>query len=346
MGRALTAREASRVRELCEEIETLRDATRNGVQPVIADIEDLTGLERVLVYQVAQDLEGCTIALWAMGRELHALRALLVKALTLSSTKPVLFYDLVRPPPSQRNRLVEATSWIDRSGPGTWKRSRMHEEVMGPAGLGDHKQPRILLCDGDVLLAWFGAIHPEPVTTRQATLLRLLAPSVRRSLWVERQLERSRDVDLALDAVLERIGVPTYVISSTGRLAHCNAVGRAALATHRDTLVSALRASARGRPPPAGVEITRLDDGYLVMLRAADTEARIASCVELCAERWTLTPRQREVLALVARGLANSTIAATLSCGERAVELHVTAILDRAGVDNRASLVARVLTSL
>lgn len=346
MGRALTRREAARVRELCEELETLRGAARDGLQPVIAEIEDLTGLENVLVYQVGQQLDGWNIAQWAMGRELTSLRELLVKALRLSSEKPVLFYDLVRPPPSQRNRLVEATAWIDRDVPGTWKRSRMYEEVMGPAGLGEHKQPRILLCDGDVLLAWFGAIHPDPVTARQAKLLQLLAPSVRRALWVERQLARSRDADLALDAVLERIGVPTYVISANGRLAHCNAVGRAALTTHRDTLVSALRASARGRPPPPGVEVTRLDDGYLVMLRAADTDARIASCVELCAARWSLTPRQREVLALVARGLANSTIAAMLACGERAVELHVTAILDRAGVDNRASLVARVLTSV
>jgi DNA-binding NarL/FixJ family response regulator len=60
--------------------------------------------------------------------------------------------------------------------------------------------------------------------------------------------------------------------------------------------------------------------------------------------RWQLTPRQGEVLGLVSRGLANATIAAALGCGDRAVELHLTALFDRAGVESRAALVARVLT--
>lgn len=56
---------------------------------------------------------------------------------------------------------------------------------------------------------------------------------------------------------------------------------------------------------------------------------------------WNLTKRQGQVLALVARGLTNALIAESLGIAERTVEFHVTAVFDKAGVDNRATLIAR-----
>lgn len=50
-----------------------------------------------------------------------------------------------------------------------------------------------------------------------------------------------------------------------------------------------------------------------------------------------------QVLELVARGLANRTIAAELRIAESTVEQYVTALLVRAGVESRAALVARIL---
>jgi DNA-binding NarL/FixJ family response regulator len=49
---------------------------------------------------------------------------------------------------------------------------------------------------------------------------------------------------------------------------------------------------------------------------------------------------------MVVRGMANATIAAELGISERAVEGHVSAIFDRAGVDNRAALVALVMQAV
>jgi DNA-binding NarL/FixJ family response regulator len=53
-----------------------------------------------------------------------------------------------------------------------------------------------------------------------------------------------------------------------------------------------------------------------------------------------LSPRERNVLRLVAAGLSNRQIGETLSISERTVKFHVTAILNKLGADNRAQAVA------
>ncbi len=53
-----------------------------------------------------------------------------------------------------------------------------------------------------------------------------------------------------------------------------------------------------------------------------------------------LSAREREVLALVARGRSNKTIATNLGIAERTVKFHVTAIFNKLGAENRAQAVA------
>jgi PAS domain S-box-containing protein len=55
-------------------------------------------------------------------------------------------------------------------------------------------------------------------------------------------------------------------------------------------------------------------------------------------ERFHLTDRETEVLALVLRGLENKEIAAELGVGEQSIKDHVSALLQKFAVPNRAAL--------
>lgn len=56
--------------------------------------------------------------------------------------------------------------------------------------------------------------------------------------------------------------------------------------------------------------------------------------------RWGLTRQETKVLGGICRALANKEIAVELSCSVRTIEVHVTHVLKKAGLDSRAHLVA------
>ena len=102
-----------------------------------------------------------------------------------------------------------------------------------------------------------------------------------------------------------------------------------------DRLFGVLRAGAAGYllkdvQPQELVEAIRTvhDGGALLHPKVA---ARLLE--ELAVD--PLTPREREVLTLIARGLANKVIARELSISEKTVKAHVSSILGKLGVTDR-----------
>jgi DNA-binding CsgD family transcriptional regulator len=143
----------------------------------------------------------------------------------------------------------------------------------------------------------------------------------------------------AFEAALNAIREPALVVDRAGHVLLTNQPGEALLACDRVRVQRALIEAARGDSPRLGWRLTPLRGaaemaGYLAIHDGGSARRAVP-------DRWRLTARQAEILHLVATGLTNATIAETLGIKERTVEFHVSTIFDKAGVDNRATLLAR-----
>ncbi|MFE7528557.1 response regulator [Kitasatospora sp. NPDC057542] len=95
----------------------------------------------------------------------------------------------------------------------------------------------------------------------------------------------------------------------------------------------------------AAVRLVRTGDALLapaITRRLVERFARPddpASAVAPHRELGTLTPRELEVMALLARGLSNAELAARLRLSEATVKTHVARILGKLGLRDRAQVV-------
>jgi DNA-binding NarL/FixJ family response regulator len=144
-----------------------------------------------------------------------------------------------------------------------------------------------------------------------------------------------------LAAVLELLVVPTWVVRHDGTVRYANARGVAWQQLDPPRLAEELRAAIAGDATSRRFAVTALSLPGWYLVSASDDDR----CIERARAQFKLTPRQSEVLGLVVVGATNRTIGEMLGITERTVEVHLTAIYERAGVENRATLVARVLRS-
>jgi NarL family two-component system response regulator LiaR len=94
-----------------------------------------------------------------------------------------------------------------------------------------------------------------------------------------------------------------------------------------DELAAAIRAAHRGRP-------TLAPEATQVLLRATRGSPRLGD---------DLTPREREVLALLALGKTNREIAQALTVSNSTAKFHVSSILSKLGAASRTEAVALAL---
>ncbi|MCP8937231.1 response regulator transcription factor [Alsobacter sp. SYSU M60028] len=118
----------------------------------------------------------------------------------------------------------------------------------------------------------------------------------------------------------------------------------------RGDILAALEAGAHGYVPKSlGVvelpnALRRIMDGAIFVppslaeLPAAEKPAAEPGAGPACPEG--LTPRQRDVLELLVRGLSNKEIARTLDIGEGTVKVHMAALFRGLGVSTRAAAAA------
>jgi len=156
-----------------------------------------------------------------------------------------------------------------------------------------------------------------------------------------RQPHRERtSVDTVLVAAIQHIPAPAFVISSSGRIVAANPAGRTWLDGTGDAKASLCR---REGPDPSRFCITasrRTASPYsLAVLRSDPTP-----CATTHAPAdWALTPREHEVVGLLARGAPNHDIARELRCAIRTVEHHLSSIFRKADVGSRAALIVAMI---
>lgn len=149
-----------------------------------------------------------------------------------------------------------------------------------------------------------------------------------------------------LTYAMEAIPSAAFITNKDGVVLFSNAEGRRLLCDVTRTGDEIRRAV--GGDPTARFSVSRVEgrpgrERRLVVACSSPPLGSPASSVEVAAKTWRLSRRQAEVLALVVEGYPNASIAQHLGISICTVEVHVTALLARADVDNRSSLVVRAL---
>jgi DNA-binding NarL/FixJ family response regulator len=156
------------------------------------------------------------------------------------------------------------------------------------------------------------------------------------------------------DVVLMDIRMPILDgIEATSRLVEEGTDSRIVILTTfglDEYVLKALRAGASGfvlkEAPPeeilAAIHVVASGDALIApaVTRAVIEElGRRPVRADLSARLDDLTPREREVLELIAQGLSNAEIASTLVVGEGTVKTHVAHVLAKLGVRDRVQAV-------
>lgn len=156
------------------------------------------------------------------------------------------------------------------------------------------------------------------------------------------------------DVVITDLHMPELdgVAATREILARAPGTGVLVLTLHDDdtTVVSALRAGARGYLVKGAdrVEIVRAVEAVAAgqAVYGPTVAERIVGFYTGVQDRYSaqvfpqLTPREREVLDLIATGCGNHAIAGRLHLSEKTVRNNVSALLMKVGVTDRAALVA------
>lgn len=343
MGRA--AGSDGRLRALIEELEVLRPGDPSSLAGVLANLRELWEVESIVCVSPVPTTSG-----WAIDRFVSdnlpnpsRLRAL-TTAWLARDTEP-FFFNRTRAEPGQRNVLVDLRARVPAK---QFEASRVYRELLEPARLHKHHIYRALICEDDLVIAWFGVYHPSELTDSQCKQITRVLPALRKRLAYERMLANGPLLGAALEAVLDHIAAPAFVVGANGRLFEVNEAGRSLLANRRTELGNAITAALANEEAAIPIDLTPLDsrgakNHWLAVLRTRPEDSRVVDALARASTRLGLTRRQREVLEHVITGSSNATIADALRVSERAIEQHLTAIFDRAAVDSRAALVTYVL---
>jgi two-component system, NarL family, response regulator LiaR len=152
-----------------------------------------------------------------------------------------------------------------------------------------------------------------------------------------REAERLRPDVVLMDLVMPRLDGVGAMRELRRRVPGCRAIVLTSYADD-DRILPAIQVGAAGyllknaEPRELARAVRAAHAGEAVL--DPSVAARVVSALAR-PEREELTPREREVLALIARGMANKRIALELGVSEKTVKAHVGHVLAKLGVTDR-----------
>lgn len=327
----LARTDAKRAREISESL--YRCSTDRGdIPPALHELQRLLGACDGGAYRLKWHDRHFDLDWFLASEPRSQLPTACARALVHQQSGRLAYYDPLRPEPRQRNVVFtkRELELPERDRPQLQEGIRL-------AGLGGADQLRVLVCDRSTLLAWVGFYRQEAFSSRERALLSAVVPALQTRFRFERQMDRAHALEAALDAALEALGSPAFLLDAAGRLVHANSLGRQA------SIPLAQLRSQSASPPESyelfDIRIPGAADHRLVV--ATTPRAALGPRHAAMSQRWKLTPKQSLVLFGVLRGKSNKQIAEELRCVEGTVELHITAILKKSGAESRTALLAR-----
>lgn len=340
----LAHRDQQIVHDLVRSIRTIDLARPEILQPVADQLCEARIVDVAFSYNVRS--EHASFALAGCGHSGTGLAAGRVQKLVQDyvgrSRQRIGLYDPLRPEPPQRNRVVSASIAEAVAGSAPY-----YGRLFAPMGLLDSHQLRVLVCDDSHLLAYVGGNTCAPPTARQRSMLQALVPALRERLALQEQLHSNTVLQHALEVAMDELPGAAFLVGPSRAIEHANHAGHRRLTSRRAEthaeIADALRAAAPGVRQLAAIPLRAVGLGpyHLVIERA--TREPLAASITAARGRYGLTPRETEVLALVASGNSNKAIASELECAERTVEVHVGRLLAKLDVDSRSAVICVLL---
>lgn len=327
---------SARVLELSDRLERWCDLPQGDrlFESLLPELGSLVDAERCGAFSLESDDGGGVRVGWSWATG-HTPQSLAAFQATGQRGSFRWAYNPLAPGPGQANRAIRFSDLSRLVG-----KSRSEIVAMNPVwretGLAETDILRVHICDGPAHLAWIGTGRNGCFSDEERDTFQSLVPALQRRLRLERILLDPQVMRTAFEALLEHLGAAAVIVDARGRVQFGNCVARAICPDLRGFEPSSsprtlrVRLQGRGLPPYELV----ISQG-----RRSDTAARVAGA----SRRFGFTRRQAQVLELLCAGHANKTIASILGCSVKTVELHMSAMLKKAGALSRASLVAETL---
>ncbi len=343
----ITAKDRNALRELVAEATALKfDEDRVGIRvlPGLCSLLRADGAAFYSVQRGASSFELADFGLHARTGDARTVQPKLAEIVRCAGKQlgAVAFRR------QERNRPVSLRENVPEE---VWQNHPVTRHVLPIAGIAsDAWDLRTVLAERDISLGWIGVYGQERFTTRERWLFAGLAPPLRQAMKLERRLDMAALHSACLSVCLEAIPSPAFLVTTLGVPVHTNRAGRDELekpgSDTRPWLNTLAHRLAAGQRLPAGamgqpILCNGLPPHYLVVRTSA--APHLAIRLDCVSREWLLTRRQREVLGLLCDGHANKAMAEQLGCSVRTVEQHITALMRKARVDCRTSIVSQVL---